>query len=40
MNYSSLNLDEKLNTFTEHSCALGFSWTLDCERVLAGGVSR
>ena len=22
------------------SCALGFSWTLDCERVLAGGVSR
>ena len=24
----------------ESSCALGFSWTLDCERVLAGGVSR
>ena len=24
----------------EQSCALGFSWTLDCERVLAGGVSR
>ena len=24
----------------ELSCALGFSWTLDCERVLAGGVSR
>ena len=24
----------------EVSCALGFSWTLDCERVLAGGVSR
>ena len=22
------------------SCALGFSWTLECERVLAGGVSR
>ena len=22
------------------SCALGFSWTLDGERVLAGGVSR
>ena len=22
------------------SCALEFSWTLDCERVLAGGVSR
>ena len=22
------------------SCAPGFSWTLDCERVLAGGVSR
>ena len=22
------------------SCALGFSWTLNCERVLAGGVSR
>ena len=22
------------------SCALGFFWTLDCERVLAGGVSR
>ena len=20
--------------------ALGFSWTLDCEKVLAGGVSR
>ena len=25
---------------TKESCALGFSWTLDCERVLAGGVSR
>ncbi len=25
---------------TTKSCALGFSWTLDCERVLAGGVSR
>ena len=24
----------------QDSCALGFSWTLDCERVLAGGVSR
>ena len=24
----------------EDSCALEFSWTLDCERVLAGGVSR
>ena len=24
----------------DDSCALGFSWTLDCERVLAGGVSR
>ena len=23
-----------------NSCALEFSWTLDCERVLAGGVSR
>ena len=22
------------------SCAPGFSWTLDCERVLAGGVSK
>ena len=22
------------------SCALEFSWTLDCEKVLAGGVSR
>ena len=22
------------------SCALEFSWTLDCERVLAGGVSK
>ena len=22
------------------SCALEFSWTLDCERVLAGGVLR
>ena len=26
--------------FCQLSCALGFSWTLDCERVLAGGVSR
>ena len=26
--------------FLGFSCALGFSWTLDCERVLAGGVSR
>ena len=26
--------------FGRRSCALGFSWTLDCERVLAGGVSR
>ena len=24
----------------DRSCAPGFSWTLDCERVLAGGVSR
>ena len=24
----------------QESCALEFSWTLDCERVLAGGVSR
>ena len=23
-----------------HSCAPGFPWTLDCERVLAGGVSK
>ena len=23
-----------------HSCAPGFSWTLNCERVLAGGVPR
>ena len=32
-----------LGTFKSHeiySCALEFSWTLDCERVLAGGVSR
>ena len=27
-------------TLCRLSCALGFSWTLDCERVLAGGVSR
>ena len=27
-------------TAAVYSCALGFSWTLDCERVLAGGVSR
>ena len=26
--------------FFATSCALEFSWTLDCERVLAGGVSR
>ena len=26
--------------YQDPSCALGFSWTLDCERVLAGGVSR
>ena len=30
--------DERLGI--RGSCALGFSWTLDCERVLAGGVSR
>ena len=28
---------EKIGAFY---IALGFSWTLDCERVLAGGVSR
>ena len=32
--FMDLNLAERV------SCALGFSWTLDCERVLAGGVSR
>ena len=31
---------DRANTRTIDSCALGFSWTLDCERVLAGGVSR
>ena len=30
----------RLNRLEVRSCALGFSWTLDCERVLAGGVSR
>ena len=29
-----------IKTPKKESCALGFSWTLDCERVLAGGVSR
>ena len=28
------------NSQRNPSCAPGFSWTLDCERVLAGGVSR
>ena len=27
-------------SWIDDSCALEFSWTLDCERVLAGGVSR
>ena len=31
---------DRLARFERESCALGFSWTLDCERVLAGGVSR
>ena len=31
---------EVLFEFRHASCALEFSWTLDCERVLAGGVSR
>ena len=31
---------ELKNKEERFSCALGFSWTLDCERVLAGGVSR
>ena len=37
------NADTMLNEWAISwiaSCALGFSWTLDCERVLAGGVSR
>ena len=29
-----------LGALESPSCALEFSWTLDCERVLAGGVSR
>ena len=29
-----------LRVVEQESCALGFSWTLACERVLAGGVSR
>ena len=33
-------LRRKLTRLAPGSCALGFSWTLDCERVLAGGVSR
>ena len=28
------------NAHPLNSCAPGFSWTLDCERVIAGGVSR
>ena len=35
----SLSADRR-QRLEEFSCALGFSWTLDCERVLAGGVSR
>ena len=31
---------DALDRLADASCALGFSWTLDCERVLAGGVSR
>ena len=27
-------------SWIDDSCALEFSWTLDCERILAGGVSR
>ena len=33
-----LTLEDGIST--PLSCALGFSWTLACERVLAGGVSR
>ena len=32
--------DKAWQKILEWSCALEFSWTLDCERVLAGGVSR
>ena len=31
---------KRVRGVSPQSCALGFSWTLDCERVLAGGVSR
>ncbi len=27
-------------SIADKACALEFSWTLDCERVLAGGVLR
>ena len=32
--------DFALQILGTHSCAPGFPWTLDCERVLAGGVSK
>ena len=38
--YTTAPLEQDLTVIGPVSCALGFSWTLDCERVLAGGVSR
>ena len=34
------HVNQILRASGSNSCAPGFSWTLDCERVLAGGVSR
>ena len=39
-NQRQLEYDFVVSPGADPSCALGFSWTLDCERVLAGGVSR
>ena len=38
--YDSVEYPIVGSEIADDSCALGFSWTLDCERVLAGGVSR
>ena len=36
----SLQCDPAFLEYLNPVLRLGFSWTLDCERVLAGGVSR